>query len=496
MTITWPLKRPPFRAQFEALEKGWDKPGFNFYMEQGLGKSATLLANFVLLRQAGKARRMIVVVPNSFKGGWAEEIQKEGVVCPTFIWQSGQTDKFKRFITENQEWILIINWEAMYNFTDALGAEVVQNGHLLIVAADESIKLKNPKANWTKAVLWLGSHAGWTRNLSGKPLTQGSHDLWSQLKFCKFIKKMNYYAFRNRFCTMGGYMNKQVVGAQNQDELSRILKDTSFLARKVDFTDLPAKLEPVTIPVELRGDQLRAYKQMERQFLTEIIEADKDRQKITVDMVLTRDIKLRQIMSGWIYDDENNVKELMDFEDNHRFKMLDEILTEQIVGKAVIVAWYRPTIERLKRSFTKMGYEPQVIRGGMTTQEIDDQKAAFNTSDSTRVMIVQQVSAKYGHTLLGTEKQPCSSMLFFEQSYSLDDRSQIEDRIHRYGQIWPCSYFDFVAGKLDRAVIRALQRKESVAAAILGYAKGLENLGLQAHALNDALAIFNHNPAD
>lgn len=502
MTITWPLKRPPFRAQIEALEKGWDKPGFNFYLEQGLGKSATTLANFVLLRQAGKCRRMIVVVPNSFKGGWVDEIQKEGVDVPTFVWQAGSSGRLEKFLDENHDWIIIINWEAMSRWTELFGERVTKNGHLLMVAADESIKLKNPKALWTKAVLWLGDRAGWTRNLSGKPVTQGSQDLWAQLKFCKFIKKMNYYAFRNRFCTMGGYMGKQVVGAQNTDELNRILNDTSFLARKKDFTDLPAKLEPVTLPVELRGDQLRAYKEMEKHFLAEIYEAMSEdpaapeRHKITVDMILSRDIKLRQIMSGWIYDDDRNVKQLIDFEENHRFQTLNEVISEQVSGKSVVVAWYKPTIQALLDTFTKQGFEPTFIRGGMTTHEIDQQKAAFNTSDHTKVIVVQQVAAKYGHTLLGTRAEPCSTMQFFEQSYSLDDRSQIEDRIHRYGQVWPCSYYDFVAGKLDRACIRALQRKESVAAAVLGYAKGLENVGLQAHALHDALGIFNYVQAD
>lgn len=468
--ITWPLARPPFKAQMAALEKGWDKPGFNFYMEQGLGKTATTLANFELLRRAGKAHCLIVVAPNSFKGEWEEEIRKAGLSTPTLVWQAGSDARLLKFLRESPQWIFIINWESAARVFETFGQTLFSKGHLVMVAADESIKMKNPKSQQSKAILWAGAQAGWTRNLSGKPITQGSHDLWAQLKFAKFVKKMNYYAWRNHFCQMGGWQGKQVMGAKNEDELKRVLEQTSFLARKKDWSDLPAKLDPITIKVSMGQDQAAAYKRMEKDFVLELMEAE-ERRKISVDIILSRDIKLRQIMSGWIYEEDGGVTDLIDFQDNPRFTIMDEIVSEQIAGKAVIVAWYKPTINRLIDAFTEKGYEPTFIRGGMTTAEIDKQKKAFNESDNTKVMVVQQVSAKYGHTLLGTEREPCSSMLFFEQSYSLDDRSQIEDRIHRYGQVWPCSYFDFVAGKLDRAVIRALQRKEGVAAAILGYAK-------------------------
>lgn len=478
MKIEWPLARRPFRAQMEALEKGWDKPGFNFYMEQGLGKSLTLLANFEKLRQARKARKLIIVSPNSFKGGWLKEIALAGITTPSFAWKAGQKEKLKSFLDSNAEWVLIINYESLSRLVADKDVLVRIVGPDVMVALDESIKIKNPKTDTSRAALHLSLHCGWYRNLSGKPVTQGPHDLWAQLKFIKFIKKMNYYAFRNNFCEMGGYMAKQVVGAKNTAELNRVLNETSFLARKKDFTDLPAKLPPVTINVDMEGDQLDTYKQMEKLFLAEIIEAGETK-RITVDMILSRDIKLRQIMSGWMYDEEGQVETLIEFEKNARFKALIEHLEEQIVGKSVIVCWYKPTIDKMLGALTKRGRNPAFIRGGMTTEEIEEQKRKFNEDDTCLDIVVQEVAAKYGHTLLGTPANPCSSMFFFEQSYSLDDRSQIEDRIHRIGQIWPCSYFDFVAGKLDRACIRALQRKESVAAAILGYARGEFNTSLE-----------------
>ena len=50
-------------------------------------------------------------------------------------------------------------------------------------------------------------------------------------------------------------------------------------------------------------------------------------------------------------------------------------------------------------------------------------------------MLLQAEAGKYGHTLVGTPDDPCATMIFFENSYSLDTRSQLEDRIHRMGAV-------------------------------------------------------------
>lgn len=57
-------------------------------------------------------------------------------------------------------------------------------------------------------------------------------------------------------------------------------------------------------------------------------------------------------------------------------------------------------------------------------------------------------------------------MIFYENTYSLDDRSQIEDRPHRHGQNYAVSYIDLVGTPLDYDCVEALQRKEGVFQAV------------------------------
>jgi len=58
-------------------------------------------------------------------------------------------------------------------------------------------------------------------------------------------------------------------------------------------------------------------------------------------------------------------------------------------------------------------------------------------------------------------------MIFFENTYSLDTRSQIEDRIHRMGTIAEsCLYVDLSGSDIDERITRALQRKENMFQAV------------------------------
>ena len=102
----------------------------------------------------------------------------------------------------------------------------------------------------------------------------------------------------------------------------------------------------------------------------------------------------------------------------------------------------------------------------MKPDEIAHEKFKFD-GPACRIMLLQAEAGKYGHTLIGTPDDPCSTMIFFENSYSLDTRSQIEDRIHRMGAVAEsCLYVDLSGSDYDAGVLRSLQRKERMFQAV------------------------------
>jgi hypothetical protein len=144
---------------------------------------------------------------------------------------------------------------------------------------------------------------------------------------------------------------------------------------------------------------------------------------------------------------------------NPRLLALLEAL-DTIEGKCIIIYRHRAVFDLL---YLHAGFnDPAYIKGGMKPEEISKQKDRFNNDPDCRVLLGQVEATKYGHTLLGGDElgNAASTMLFFENSYSLDSRTQVEDRIHRRGQkAENCLYIDFCGSELDRRVVRALQQK-------------------------------------
>ena len=92
----------------------------------------------------------------------------------------------------------------------------------------------------------------------------------------------------------------------------------------------------------------------------------------------------------------------------------------------------------------------------------------FNNNNTVRYLIAQTSTAKEGLTLLGLETNPCHTTIFVENTYSLINRTQAEDRNHRHGQVADqVSYYDLVGSKIESRIIKALQTKKDLVKSVL-----------------------------
>src|SRR4051794_26378967 len=198
-------ERAPYRmsdlapVQLEAITRANGRRGFAYFMEMGLGKTLTVLAEFKVLRMCGEVTRLVVICPNSFKSGWASEIGKHRLGFASTIYDSSKTPDLDVDV-------LIMNYEAAR--TDKGKATIVRftNGHDCYLALDESVKLKNRTSKQTQAIIGkehklypkpgIVSLFKFVRLLSGKPMTQGPHDLWAQLKAIEATQGISYFGWQ------------------------------------------------------------------------------------------------------------------------------------------------------------------------------------------------------------------------------------------------------------------------------------------------------------
>jgi len=447
-------------VQKAALSASAGAAGFAYFMEQGLGKTLTAEADFIERVAEGNADRSIVISPNSFKSGWVEDAEKHGVPVDQCVYESGSNaHSYWANKPSNKPKQLIVNYEAIRSENTMQFLRGFMQNRKVFGIFDESIQIKTHNSQQTLAAIALAKELTYSRILSGKPITQGPHDLWAQMRVIKQLNGKNYYAFKTAFCKMGGFKMKQVVGAQNEDILAEMIDPHIFRATKADWTDLPPKLYTLR-EYRMTKEMQAMYDSMYNDFVL-WINSD---EVVTVDAAITKYTKLQQIQCGWIYDEDGKARKLVEDDRNPRLKLLLDTIEQEVSGKVAIPYHHKPVLEQLLRA---LGGEEKCawIKGGMAPSEIDEQKRRFNEDRNVRYILLQDVASKYGHTLLGLPEDGyrCYTMIPYENSYSLDTRSQIEDRIHRHGQAADSVlYLDLVGTPLDRDCVKALQRKESV----------------------------------
>ena len=455
-------------VQIEALKRSHRKRGFGYFLEMGLGKTILALEEFKRAVWTNdpedlRATRMVVISPNTFKQGWVDEIEDKSFPFAYHIFVSGlkSNDAFlgtKRF---EKPPVLIINYEAARGKENLLKLIAWMRVRPCMLAIDESIQIKTHDSEQTKAALKLAIEASIVRILTGLPQTQGPADLYPQLRALGLFQGVKFWAFRNTFCQMGGWENKQIVGVKNAEGLARIMGPAVFEARKADWWAAAPRKDAAIRTYEMSGEQAAQYKQMRDEFLLEL----ENDEVVAVDVAVSKYEKLSQIQCGFILNEDGDPRVLVEPEKNPRLLCLLETLAG-IDGKTVIIYRHRYSFEILSRALAR--FKPAFIKGQMKPIETGDQKRLFNGDPACRIMLGQCDAIKYGHTLLGGEdpKDRCFTMIFFESSYSLDTRTQDEDRIHRRGQRENCLYIDLAGSDLDRRVVKALQKKQNLYEAV------------------------------
>lgn len=457
----WPFSRPPLRSQQKALEVTNLRSGYMWWMEVGLGKTGAALAEFEILRRKGYVDQLCVFTLNSFKSGWQDEAEKFGMPHKGVgIWPVKSFDGL---------WALIMNYEALTGRGHDAVVEWLQRGRTYFVA-DESQNIKNHQAARSKAMIQLGKEAPFTRPMTG---TWGETvmDMWPQLRFAKALDGVNPFVFRNRYARMGGYMGKKVVGIRDdaREAYGALLREHVFEATQAEYLpDLPPALPPRVLRMDMPKVLQGHYREMRQDFVTML----KDGSEVAAELVITQMAKLQQITTGFIMDGER-VEWLVPPTKSPKIAAIQDILDS--IGsrrKLLVFTYHRPAIDGVCQALSEWGVPHSVIRGGMSTDELRESKAAFNRDGGSRVMVGQFTAAGAAHTLLGGEDEVCATTYFCENMYSLIKRTQAEGRNRRQGQKLPVEYIDAAMSSTELDMIKALQDKTSLVEAVRSALRG------------------------
>jgi SNF2 family DNA or RNA helicase len=439
-------------------------------MEQGTGKTKIIIDNASHLYSQNDISAVVVLAPNGVHSNWVyNEIPTHSAVkYEAFEWKSNKgikwTKKLNEFLTKTQEGTLkylCLNIEAirMKRCLTMLTKFMQQFTTLCVI--DESTVIKNPKALQTKSAFQLANLAKYRRILTGTPITQSPLDMFAQAKFLHpeaLGERFTWTAFKNTYAqeevvTMGARSFRKIKGYKNIPDLTSRLNRFSVRILKKDCLDLPDKIYQ-NVYVDMTKEQQRLYDEMKQSAITQIESGE----VTSVTSALTLLMKLQQIVSGFIKDDNDQIHHI----NNNRLGALLSQCGES--GKYVVFCHFRENVRQIADLLGQTYGKGSVVSyfGGVSTDDRTEAVRRFADDDGVRFFISSSAGAR------GLTLTRAFTTIYYSQGYNLETRLQSEDRIHRIGQSEACVYLDLVTrGTTDEMITTALKNKQDLANLVL-----------------------------
>lgn len=362
----------------------------------------------------------------------------------------------------------------------------------VMIVGDELATIKNPEGKQAIAARAVSSMCRYRLGLEGVPIDQGPFDLYAIMMFGDptFWVRHGIGSYKAFLGTFGMWESngvklykldeqqgvrvvrqrwdkeqhkhvdafaRRLVAYKNIDLLKRIIGPyISRLTKKSVGMNLPERIYSYE-PFRLTREQQKVYDAFERDGMADL----HDGSLVTSPSSLTKDLRLLQICSGYLPADEDATR-LIEI-DPGKNPRLDALvgLVDRIRDQGMIWAAFRPDRDKI---IDALGDRVICYR----SEDSDDQKKeaikAWEDGDYQFIL---------GHTCGGLAK----SWTFTHACVGIhhtnlprhNPRKQADDRMHRYGQVNVCNYYDILSrGTRERKVIDNLIAKNAVAAEILG----------------------------
>lgn len=399
---------------------------FALFMEQGTGKTLPTLIHIRNLLETNDANNALIVAPKSTLGAWERDIELFN-------------EKDQKVLNEKVE---IINYDKVWR---------KRKGHNPyektwdVIVLDEAHFIKNRTSKRSEFLLKLSVNAKYRYILTGTPIGNGQlENIWSQYAFLdpyiergRVYSKIfggSYYKFQEKYCILNRYWKPMAY--KHVNELQDIIAEHSYRVTKDECLDLPDKLPDEVIKVELKAK--KQYNEMAKS--STVLEHE-----VLAENPLSRMLKLRQLASGFMTDNDGNIIEYK----TEKLEVLGELL-ESLNKKVVIFAEFKHSIKQIETLLKKKKVKYVTLDGDQKDKTV---WRKFQSDESIQTIVVQYQSGSAGIDLFASD-----TIIYYEPTLRSTTLEQSRDRIHRSGQTSKCSYIHLITkGTVEVAIYRALE---------------------------------------
>lgn len=263
---------------------------------------------------------------------------------------------------------------------------------------------------------------------------------------------------------------------RNLAKLDALIAPHAFRVLKKDCLDLPEKIY-TTRWFKMTAKQAGVQELLKNEL--RLVLADGTIEPVARLAALN---KLAQVSSGYFLVPGTDIQQrIMPLEKNPKMAVLmEEVETCLENGESVLI-WARYQAElrdiaialndlkaKQDNTWTYAEYHGDIGSKTARQQAIDDFE-----SGKARVFLSQQQAGGTGLTLIAKASMAATmSVIYYSNTWALEDRLQSEDRAHRIGQSKSVRYVDILGeGTIDLSIVEALKAKIDVAQMVTGDAR-------------------------
>ena len=430
----------PYKHQMEGVIYGLEHESFLLGDDQGLGKTKEIIDLAMCRKQTDGLKHCLIICGiNGNKYNWADEVKihsrEDSWILgtrftkrpPIKMIEGSTKDKMEDLNNIPHQFFWITNIETLRggSFKEKQGkrtvtrfpiAEKIQElcdrGIIGMIAFDEAHKAKNPDSQQGKALLSIDCK-GPKIPMSGTFVLNNPLDLYLPLKWAGF-ETHSFYAYKQHYCTMGGFGGKEIVGYKNLDELRSMVSKVMLRRVKGDVLDLPPKVHTIEW-VDAYPEQKALYKDVRDQVRDNI-----DKVKVHPDP-LSEMLRLRQV-TGYPGILSSTVTK------SAKMDRMEELVEEEVLvgGKAIIFSNWSEMTNVIRNKLKK--YNPAYITGEVGSVQRMEEKDRFQNDPDCKVMIGMIGALGTGFTLTAAQL-----VIFVDEPWNRGIKDQAEDRAHRIG---------------------------------------------------------------
>jgi SNF2 family DNA or RNA helicase len=448
----------PHDYQLRALTSMVSLPGFGMFAEPGLGKTATTLAAFSVLKDHGAAKGLLVVAPlRPCYKVWPSEIAKWSDFAGLSWTILHGPQKETRLKAVNRVDVYIINYEGLAWLEKHLGK--MKDWPFDVLCLDESTKVKNTQTVRFKTMKRLRDRFSRVWALTGTPAPNGIENLFGQIFMLDGGKRLGRFVthFRREYFTeerqYGGY-SLWFPRRDTQERVQAKIADITLALRSEDYLTMPRRIEN-RIEVDLPASTMKVYKGIADEFFAELRSG-----VVTAANAAAKSMKLRQVTGGGVYGTEG-ASEL----DTVKADALADLIEEQEGQPLLVAVQFQHEVDRIRKV---LGINVPYLGGGISigksNQIVDDWNAG-----KIPVLLAHPTSVAHGLNLQAGGNAVC----WYNPTWNLEEFDQFNARVWRQGQTKPVTFHYIVAvDTIDDNVLTALRAKDRTQKSLMSALKG------------------------